>query len=328
MRVFVTGGTGLLGNTILRQLDGADVKLTALVRQPPDPGVFDGIDVQQLTGDLSDEETIDRAVADCDVVIHSAGLIHLGWRQLESSMRINRDGTAIVADAALRHDRRFIHVGSVNTMAIGAADQPSDESTPHEDLAGQIPCSYVVSKKAGVTAVMDRVKQGLRATLVHPGFMLGPWDWKPSSGRMVYEVARRWQPIAPSGGCCVCDSRDVASSTIAAIDKGMVGREYILGGENWTYLKLWTEIAKRFNRRPPLMKAGPMQRVIGGTVGDVWTRLSGTEGDVNSAGVRMSSLFHFHSSARACSELGHQCRPAATILDDASDWIRQRFLSR
>ncbi|MEM9643451.1 MAG: HpnA protein, partial [Planctomycetota bacterium] len=203
----------------------------------------------------------------------------------------------------------------------------ADETTPVDHLGGQVPCSYVVSKRSGLEVVRAEVEKGLRASIVHPGFMLGPWDWKPSSGRMILEVGRGYKPIAPSGGCSVCDSRDVAAATIAAIGRGRDdGREYILAGENWTYKKLWDEIAARTNKPKPIMPAGPAQRWIAAGAGDLWTRLSGREGDINSAAVAMSSMFHFYDSSRAEEELGYERRPVKQTLDEATRWLVQQHL--
>ena len=326
MRIFVTGGTGLLGNTILRQLTESGHELLSLVRGQPDPNVFEGINTDFTIGGLLDEEVIDDAVSRCEAVIHSAGLIHIGWKRLEESMQVNRDGTKVVVDACLKHDRRLVHVGSVNTLAIGTRDAPSNETTPLDQAGGQLPCTYVVSKRAGVAEVQRGIGRGMRAVLVHPGFMLGPWDWKPSSGRMMLEVGRGWKPIAPSGGCCVCDSRDVAAGTIAALDADVEnGRQYILGGENWRYFDLWAEMAKRMGTRGPIMPAGPLQRWLGSAGGDLWSKIA-SEGDLNSAGVRMSSMFHFHDSTRARQELEYQTRDVAETLDEAADWLKSHHM--
>ena len=328
MRILVTGGTGLLGNNIVRQLSADDYEVAALVRSEPDPKVFQGVTVDFVEGQLTDQSTIDRAVGDCDAVIHSAGVIHLGWQRLEESMRINRDATGWIADACLRYNRKLVLVGTVNTLAIGTRDAAADEQTPLDNAGGQVPCSYVESKRAGVAEVLRRVDNGLRASIVHPGFMLGPWDWKPSSGRMMLEIGKGWKPICPTGGCSVCDPRDVAQGTIAAIQKGDDnGRQYILAGENWTYKQLWTEMAKRMGTRPPMMKAGPLQLWLAGAAGDLWAKLAGTEGDVNSAGVKMSSLFHWHDSTRAITELGYQIRDVHESLDDSAAWIKENHMN-
>ncbi len=326
MRIFVTGGTGLLGNTILRQLSDRGDELISLVRGEPTAEVFEGINTEFVSGDLNSPEVISDAVARSDGVIHSAGLIHIGWKRLEESMQVNRDGTRVVVEACLNHSRKLVHVGTVNTLAIATREQPADEETSLENAGGQVPCSYVLSKRAGVTEVLKGVEQGLSAVIVHPGFMLGPWDWKPSSGRMMLEVGRSWKPIAPSGGCSLCDSRDVAAAAISALEADVQsGRQYILAGENWSYFDLWSEMAARMGRRAPLMPAGPLQRWLGSTAGDLWAAVA-RETDLNSAGVKMSSQYHWYDSTRARQELSYQTRVSAESLDAAAEWIKERHL--
>ena len=326
-RVFVTGGTGLLGNTILRQLTSQGVSLLALVRGEPDPEVFHGIDAEFVRADLADVGAIDDAVSRSDAVIHSAGLIHLGWRQRNASMLANRDGTANLVDACLKHHRKLVHVGTVNTLAVGSKASVADETTPLDHAGGQVPCSYVLSKRAGVSEVQRGVAAGLEAVIVHPGFMLGPWDWKPSSGRMMLEVAKSWKPLAPPGGCSLCDSRDVAAGTIEAMRRSVEsGRQFVLAGHNLTYLELWRRMAEHMQARSPLMKAGPLQLLAAAAAGEVWamaaTRLGGREPDINSAAVRMSRQFHWYHSTRAQDELGYQIRDAESSLADAAKWLR------
>ncbi|MFG0290151.1 MAG: NAD-dependent epimerase/dehydratase family protein [Rhodopirellula sp. JB044] len=326
MRVFVTGGSGLLGNTILRHLSGAQHTLTYMVRSGTGGEIFEGIDAEPIHGDLHDQACLERATKSADVVIHSAGLIHLGWQRMEESMKVNAEGTRNVVQACLNNDSKLLHVGTVNTLAVGSREQPADETTPLDHAGGQVPCSYVISKRAGVDEVVNGIQEGLRAVLLHPGFMLGPWDWKPSSGRMMLEVGRAWKPIAPRGGCSVCDSRDVADAIIAAIDADVPnGRSYVLAGHNETYYRLWSEMGRRFGRAKPIMPAGPLQRIIGAKGGDLLTKITGNEPDINSAGVAMSSQYHWYDSSRAVAELNYRIRPMHETLDDAADWIRKRF---
>ena len=348
MRVLVTGGTGLLGNTVIRRLLQQGFEVAAIVRSEPDADVFAGLDVKLTHCELVpptesrmvpptiespgndrsvDQETLEMAIADCDVLVHAAGKIHLGWTQVEESLRINRDATAQIVDLCIRHDKKLLMIGSVNALAVGSRTTLADETTPLEFAGGQVDCAYVVSKRMALECVRKACHDGLQAVILHPGFMLGPWDWKPSSGRMLLEVGSSWRPVAPSGGCSLCDSRDVANAIVVAVEADMkTGSEYILGGHNWTYKKLWSEMAVRMNRRPPIRAAGPGLEFLAGAFGDLVTRLRGRETDVNSAGVKMSSQYHWYSSQRAQNDLSYQIREASETLDDAADWIRQRFI--
>lgn len=337
MRVFLTGATGLLGNNIARQLTDRGDKVIALVRSEPAPEVFAGVDVEFAYGDLFAKATIERAIERCDVVIHSAAMLHIGWHYLNESMRANRDGTQTVAEAARRAGKRMVHIGTVNTMAMPpqksfgrrAAESlaVADEQTPLTPETEQVPCSYVISKRASVEVVSKQVENGLDACIVHPGFMLGPWDWKPSSGRMMLEIGRRpFVPAWPTGGCSVCDVRDVAAGTIAAIDKAATGRHYILAGENWTYRQLWKEMATRMGRPSPLLPIGPLVRAGASLCGHVVGRFTGVETDINGAAIKMASQKLWFDSSRARREIGYSNRHLSTTLDDAANWIQTRFL--
>ena len=326
MKVFVTGGTGLLGNAILRELDAGGHETVALVRSNYDSEIFEGIETEFVSGDLLDHDLMVNTIENCDAVVHAAGVIHLGWKRLQESMRVNGEGTQIIVDACLQHGCKMVHIGTVNTLAVGTREQPADESTPHDNAGGQVPCSYVLSKRAGVDAVKQGVSQGLQALILAPGFMLGPWDWKPSSGRMMMALSKGWKAIAPSGGCSVCDVRDVAAATIAALSKDVLnGREFILGGENMTYLQLWADMARRFGRRAPLMRAGPMQRWVAATAGDLMGRIF-DEPEFNSAAVKMSAQYHWYDSSRAERELDYQARSVQQTLDDAAAWVRAKHM--
>jgi len=326
MKVFLTGITGLLGNNIARALSTRGDELLALVRGNTASEVLDGIRVEIIEGDLDYKQVIEDAIRSCDAVIHSAALIHLGWTRMEESMRVNRDGTASVADAAMKHGKRMVHVGTVNTLALATDGIPSNEETVITEINSQVPCAYVASKIASVEVVTERVSNGFDAVIVHPGFMLGPCDWKPSSGRMMLELGRGYKPIWPVGGCSVCDVRDVAAGVVAALDRGVTGRHYVLAGKNMTYKHLWSEMATRMGKAKPILPIGRLLRVMAATAGDFTTNLTGSEGDINSAGVQMSSQFHWHSSERARAELGYTNRDVYKTLDDAAAWIKQRFM--
>ena len=317
--VLVTGGTGLVGNNLVRRLlsDGCAVRV--LVRGSADLRPLESLDVEIVNGDVRDPAAVARACQGVQAVLHAAALIHIGWTKLELARDINVQGTRHVADAARRAGARLVHISSVDALGLGAADRPADEDTPCDGT----PCTYVVTKRQSDQVVRQYVNDGLDAVIVHPCFMLGPWDWKPSSGQMLLAVAKQFTPVAPTGGCNVCDIRDVADGIIAAWHTGQRGRGYILGGHNMRYLDLWRLFAEVTGGGKPLFRAGPLMRIIGGRFGDLRARLTGREPELNSAAVAMSCQYHYYTSARAAAELGYRCRPARETVQDAWQWLQQ-----
>jgi len=69
--------------------------------------------------------------------------------------------------------------------------------------------------------------------------------------------------------------------------------------------------------------AGPIVRVAAGLVGDMVTRLTGHEPDVNSAATAIAAQRRNFTSARAERELGYRPRPLLQSATDAWHWFRQ-----
>ncbi|MCO6458716.1 MAG: NAD-dependent epimerase/dehydratase family protein [Pirellulaceae bacterium] len=319
MTILVTGGTGLLGNNLVRLLLERGERVRVLVRDGADPRPMEGLDVELVAGDVRDESAVRRACQGASSVIHAAADVRIGWTRIDQQRAVNVEGTRQVGEAARAAGLRLVYVSTVDTLGLATADRWADEQTPP---GGKVPCGYVCTKQEAERVLLDCVARGLDGVVVHPGFMLGPWDWKPSSGRMFLEVARRFTPVAPSGGCSVCDVRDVAAGVLSALAQGRCGRSYILGGANISYFELWTRIAGVAGSRPPRLRAGPVMRWVAGTFGDAWTRISGRESDVNSAAVASSSQLHYYSSARAADELDYRNRPLDETLQEAWQWFQ------
>ena len=253
MQVLVTGGTGFVGNNVVRMLLDHGHEVRVLVRDANPQPCFDCLDVELIEGDICDFESIVFACEGVDAVIHSAAMVHIGWSQLDRQREVNVGGTMNLAKAALSNDIRMVYVSSVDALGIGSEEHPADEDSPR---IGKIPCSYVVSKSEAEQELRNFIDDGLDAVIVNPGFMLGPNDWKPSSGRMLLEVAEKNPPIAPSGGMTICHIEDVASGIVAALEKGVAGRNYILGGTRMSYLDAWSLFADVAGNKPPKRKMG------------------------------------------------------------------------
>ena len=323
MRVLITGANGLLGNNIARLAQNRGIEIASLSRSNRNNRAFEGLNIEVFPVDLGDRRSLTHVFeTHFDVVIHCAAHIHIGWKFMDKGMQVNRDGTRCLIDEAGRRGIRFIHVSTVNTLTVGAKDTIVDEDSRGD---GQIPCTYVVTKKAAEKLAVDAAAADQDVMIVHPGFMLGPWDWKPSSGRMI-QALQGFAPLAPSGGCSVCDPRDVAAAILNAIKQGVPGRHYILGGENITYLELWRKIRAVLGKRGPFTFLRAPGRIIGSAIGDTISRFMINELDINSAAIGMASQFHWYSSKRAITELGYKPRPADESIQDAVNWLRQNNL--
>jgi dihydroflavonol-4-reductase len=316
--ILVTGATGLVGNNVVRRLIERGVPVRALARPGFDPRVFAELGVQIAAGDICSPDDMRRACQDVSGVIHSAGYVQLGWSRFDTYRTVNVEGTRNVATAAREAGVRMVHVSSCDAIGVRSLAEPADEETP---FAARAPIPYAVTKHEAERVVLDEVGSGLDAVIVNPAFMLGPWDWKPSSGRMLLAVARGQGWFAPPGHFNVCDVRDVADGILAALDRGQNGRRYILGGETMSYLNAWRLFAEVTGARRPLCRIGPVVTRVAGWTGDLWGKLSGHEPDVNSAALALSRLPKHYTSDRARRELGYEPRPFRQSVEDAWAWF-------
>jgi dihydroflavonol-4-reductase len=318
MHSLVTGGTGLLGNNLVRLLLERGDRVRVLARVTSDARALEGLDVERVPGDVCDPLSVERACRGVDRVFHSAGYVHIGWSGQHRHTAVNVGGTRNVAEAARRFGLRMVHVSSTDTIGLGPGDPPFDESKPP---GGNPDVPYIVTKIAGEEVILRAVVDGLNAVIVNPAYMFGPWDWKPSSGRMLLQVASGKGLLAPTGTLTYADTRDVAAGAIAAAERGNTGERYILGGNPLRYADSWRRIAQITGGRPPILPAGPIARVVGGVGSGLWQRLTGREPDINSAAIKLSSLVKVYSSQKAIDQLGFSIRPFDETVRDTWEWF-------
>ena len=210
----VTGASGLLGAALVRGLLEKGVRVRALYNS--NTKALEGIDVEPMKADVTDPAALERAFDGADVVVHSAAYVSIDPREAGTTYRINVDGTKNVIDAVKKKRvKRMVHVSSVHALKQDPLDRPLDEERPLEDAKDASP--YERSKAEAEREVLAAVGAGLDAVIVHPGGVIGPFDYKPTgSGRMLFDLGSGSLPALLPGGHDWVDSRDVASGAIAA----------------------------------------------------------------------------------------------------------------
>ena len=319
MRILITGATGLLGNNLVRALLKQGHHVVATMRHSSNRAALDGLEVEPVHVDLNQTSDVSEILDGIDVVIHAAAMIQIGWTKLDACRRVNVEATANIAAAARRKNIRMIYVSTVDALGATTKNEIGNETKLDPPKPA---CSYVVTKREAETAVILEVAKGLDAVIVNPGFMVGPYDWKPSSGEMMLLIANNFIFFVPAGGCSVVDVRDVVDGIISAIEHGRTGERYILGGENMTYFELWTLMARIMNRGGPKRALRNWLAYTVGKVGDLATKLVGRELQVNSAAVQLGQMHHYYSSDKAKTELGYQIGSIEDALRDAWDWFK------
>jgi dihydroflavonol-4-reductase len=321
----VTGASGLVGANLVRALAARGRGVRVLLRPGARTAHLDGIaGVECRRGDVTDADSVAAASAGVDTVYHCAAAVSMWPRRAAEMWRTNVDGTDHVVAAARRAGvRRLVHCSSVDAIGLPEGDAPSTEETPWNwDRLG-LDNPYARTKYESQRRVLAAARDGLDAVVVNPCYMLGAYDVRPSSGRMILEVAAGRALGYPSGGNNFVDVEDVVDGMIAAAARGGRGETYILGAANLTYRAIFTAIAGVVGVAPPRLPIPYAVARVGGWLGDLVAAAGGREPGVSTLTVRMGYVRHYYSPAKAVAALGLRQTPIRAAIERAVAWFRQ-----
>jgi dihydroflavonol-4-reductase len=231
--IFVTGGTGLTGANVCEQLIARGDEVHALVRNPQEAAALAAIGVELVQGDISDADDVLRAAKGCDSAIHCAALLGGASQDLADFHAVNVAGTSNVLDAGRSLGMRRVVALSTGTFFDLAHDGPYEEA-PVLDNPPDDP--YTVTKLEAFLDVHKRAAAGDDVLTCHPGAIFGPGlvaqrALHRTSFNRVLLAAMRGRitrflafPVTWVAGA------DVASGSIAALDRGVAGERYWLSG--------------------------------------------------------------------------------------------------
>jgi dihydroflavonol-4-reductase len=325
MPIFMTGGTGFLGVNLARHLVAQGKQVRLLVRGPRSRLGLESDLIEFVRGDVTDLPSVEAAMRGCDEVYHLAAWVQVSPWGMATARRVNVEGTRNVCSAALRLGvRRLVHTSSIASLATGTLDRPADEDTPWNLSRLRVP--YYTTKRASEQVVLDHVRLGLNAVIVNPSYLVGPWDIKPSAGRLLIEFALGRVPLVPSsGGINYVDVREVAFGMAQAMERGRTGQRYFMGGENLPYESFARKVAAVAGVQPPrwslpygaLFPLAAAGSALGALMPDRFR-------DMNLGTLRIGFLEHYATSKKACRELGYREIPIDRAISDALDWFESR----
>ena len=127
MRVVVTGATGHVGSNLVRALLRRGDEVRVMVRGQQRS--LEGLEVERVTGDVRDADSLRAAFAGAEIVYHLAAVISITGDPSGMVRAVNVDGTRRVAEAALAAGvRRLVHCSSVHAFDLYQAGRADGEA--------------------------------------------------------------------------------------------------------------------------------------------------------------------------------------------------------
>jgi nucleoside-diphosphate-sugar epimerase/predicted dehydrogenase len=229
--VLVLGGTGFIGQALVRQLVQAGKSVRVLVRDPRNlPLTWRGLSLEVVNGDLANRAGLERALANVATVYHLARAHVKTWSEY---VQQEIGGTRNLAEACLKAGtKRLMYTGTIDSYFAGKAvvlddDAPLDPKVHRRNL-------YARAKAESEQQLRQMHRgQGLPVAIFRPGIVIGrggnPFHWGVGMWT-ASAVCRLWgrgeNPLP------LVLVEDVARALVAAAGAdGVVGENFNLVGE-------------------------------------------------------------------------------------------------
>ncbi len=320
MKVLVTGATGFVGGNLVRELLKDRVAVRALVRPGTPRTAIEGLDVEVVSGDLQDRESLRRALNGSQVLYHVAARYSLSSRDWTEMHRANVEGTRNILEIA--HDvgiERVVYTSTVGALGIPKNHHPGTEETPVtlSEMVGP----YKSSKFLAEREAERMAGLGLPVVIVNPSAPVGPWDVKPTpTGRMILDYLRGKMFGYLHTGLNLVHVRDVARGHILAAQKGRVGEKYILGNRNVTLREIFAMLEQISGVPAPRFRVPYPVALLAACGFELYALMARQEPRISVTAVRMAGKMMFFDSTKAIRELGLPQTPVEEALREAVEW--------
>ena len=322
--VLVTGGSGLIGNHVVRLLLERGYRVRCLVMPGESRAPFRGFEVELVEGSLTDHASHLPMLQGVDGVIHLAAIYALWLPDPATMYRVNVEGTRHFLGQALTCGlKKVVFTSSIAALGVRKDGRPANEDDPFNQWATAN--DYVWSKYQSDLEVQLLAARGLPVTIVNPCFPVGIGDRAPTpTGEIILNVLRgRFLGYLKNSGFNIVDVEDVALGHVLAYEKGQVGRRYLLGNRNISQrdlIRLIQAIAgtkKVPDRAIPLIVYRTVARGM-----ELLAELTGKPPLSTVKTLETANQYLYYDCSRAVDELGLPQTPIEEAIRKAIDWFR------
>lgn len=228
MTILVTGATGFVGRHLVKQLCGGKEPVRTLVSPGGDAAAMEAMGAEVCSGDLTDADSVDRAIRGTRQVFHLGAVIHGANATPSNLRRINVEGAEQVGRASLKAGvERLIYTSTVSVYGRCIRDHAISERTPTNPDS-----LYGASKLEAERRLLSlSAGEGLPLVIARLSTVFGPGarDW---AGLFRVIASGRFQIMgAGSGHHHPVDVLDVVDGLLlCASISGIEGNMYLLAG--------------------------------------------------------------------------------------------------
>lgn len=322
----VTGANGHLGFNLIKKLLDKNVVIRA----------FDlnfranFIKSKNLTiykGDICNPKDIEKLFKDTNgaslYIVHCAGIVSIASRYNQKVYDVNVNGTKNIVDISFKKKvEKFLYVSSVHAIPEKENDDIITEVSNFKE--DHVVGLYAKTKATATQYVLDTIKKGLNAIIVHPSGIIGPYDYYIGhTTRLIVDYINGRLTSGIKGGHDFVDVRDVCDGIISALEKGKIGECYLLTNRYISVKELLDTLQKITNQRKirnylPLWFIKPMAGIA-----ELYYKILKTKPLFTTYSIYTLQTNSTFSHQKATEELGYMPRELSITLKDTYTWLKE-----
>jgi nucleoside-diphosphate-sugar epimerase len=318
-RVLVTGANGLLGTNTIIELLNQGYHVTGFLRDKKSFVGSSHHNLEFVEGNILNKDDLNRALINCKYIIHIAATTDPKLSKYSDFEKINVSGTINVVETAIEKNlKRIIYVSTANTFGYGSLDSLGDESK--QMMSPFIKSNYSKSKKEAQDYVLTK-KNEIETVIVNPSFMIGAYDSKPSSGKIILIGIKKHILLCPPGGKNFVCVKDVSKGIIAALNQGSAGEAYLLSNANMSYRLFFKLLRNHTKSKTIILQLPKLVLLIVGWIGNCM-RFVGFKTQFSLDNMKILCVKNYYSNTKAKEQLGISFSPIESGLLETIDWFK------
>ncbi len=327
MAVFLTGATGFIGEKLALRLADTGAVVHVLHRPTSDTRALRHDRIRLFEGDILDSDSIAAAVRGCEQAYHLAAFAGVKAKKQQDVWEKNVIGTRKVIRTALREKVDRIVYTSTAGVFSHCEDGCIDEKTPTKTNFYN---EYEHSKSAAEEEILEMGRSSGRIVVVNPSRVYGPGRLSQSNGitRLIKRYLEGTWHIIPGNGSSIGNYAfvdDVVGGMQTAMDKGIPGERYLLGGVNVSYDELFRVLVEVSGEKRFLVKLPEsVMNAVAHCMVFMTDRFGGAP-MITPALVRKYCRDWKVSSAKACRDLDYRITSLEEGLTRTVFWLKKRY---
>jgi nucleoside-diphosphate-sugar epimerase len=320
MKVLVTGANGLLGHHVVMELKKRNISVKIIVRSLKNI-YFNIEEVEVMIGNFTMYEDIKQAALGCDAIIHIAAATALDYSHYSDYELVNINASRQllkIASELLIKD--IVYVSTANTIGFGNKKHHANENA---SIRYPFSLSYYAKSKLAAERLFQNQAKDKHIVIINPTFMVGSFDTKPSSGKLLLMGYGKRFLFIPRGGKNFVSVSDVAIACCNALTMGVSGERYLAAGTNLSFKKFYKLQSSIGGYPQIIIKIPNFLLIIVALTGDIMSFFK-IKTSLTSINLKQLLIREYYLNTKARKELMMPVTPIEEAVKEALQWFKAK----